>query len=31
VLRFLGVQPLKDGRHPAVGACRVNLSFRKAR
>ena len=30
-LRFHGVQPLKDGRHPALGACRVNLSLRKAR
>jgi alkylated DNA repair protein (DNA oxidative demethylase) len=29
-LRFHGVRPLKDGRHPALGACRVNLSFRKA-
>src|ERR1700732_673960 len=30
-LRFHGLQPLKDGRHPDLGACRVNLSFRKAR
>ncbi len=30
-LRFHGVQPLKDGRHRDLGACRVNLSFRKAR
>jgi alkylated DNA repair protein (DNA oxidative demethylase) len=30
-LRFHGVQPLKEGRHPDLGACRVNLSFRKAR
>src|SRR2546421_281277 len=30
-LRFHGVQPLKDGWHPALGACRVNLSLRKAR
>ena len=30
-LRFHGVQPLKEGRHPELGACRVNLSFRKAR
>ena len=30
-LRFHGVQPLKAGHHPALGACRVNLSFRKIR
>ena len=30
-LRFHGVQPLKEGRHPHLGACRFNLSFRKAR
>jgi len=30
-LRFHGVQPLKEGRHPGLGACRFNLSFRKAR
>lgn len=30
-LRFHGVLPLKEGRHPELGACRVNLSFRKAR
>lgn len=30
-LRFHGVQPLKDGRHPELGSCRINLSFRKAR
>lgn len=30
-LRFHGVQPLKDGRHPDLGAHRINLSFRKAR
>ena len=30
-LRFHGVQALKEGRHPELGACRVNLSFRKAR
>jgi alkylated DNA repair protein (DNA oxidative demethylase) len=29
-LRFHGVQTLKDGQHPALGSCRVNLSFRKA-
>jgi len=30
-LRFHGVLPLKDGRHPLLGSCRVNLSLRKAR
>ncbi len=30
-LRFHGVQPLKPGHHPQLGACRVNLSFRKVR
>ena len=30
-LRFHGVQPLKPGHHPVLGACRVNLSFRKVR
>ena len=30
-LRFHGVQPLKDGPHPDLGAHRINLSFRKAR
>ena len=30
-LRFHGVLPLKDGRHPLLGPCRVNLSLRKAR
>lgn len=25
-----GVKPLKAGEHPATGACRVNLTFRKA-
>jgi DNA oxidative demethylase len=30
-LRFHGVLPLQDGRHPLLGACRVNLSLRKAR
>jgi len=29
-LRFHGVQALKEGQHPLLGACRVNLSFRKA-
>jgi alkylated DNA repair protein (DNA oxidative demethylase) len=28
-LRFHGVQPLKEGHHPMLGACRINLSFRK--
>jgi DNA oxidative demethylase len=27
---FHGVLPLKDGLHPLLGACRVNLTFRKA-
>jgi alkylated DNA repair protein (DNA oxidative demethylase) len=26
-----GVKPLKAGEHPATGACRINLTFRKAR
>ena len=30
-LRFHGVLPLKDGCHPLLGPCRVNLSLRKAR
>jgi len=30
-LRFHGVLPLKDGRHPLLGSCRVNLSLRRAR
>jgi alkylated DNA repair protein (DNA oxidative demethylase) len=30
-LRFHGVQPLAPGHHPLLGACRVNLSFRKVR
>jgi len=29
-LRYHGVQPLEDGRHPLLGGCRVNLTFRKA-
>jgi alkylated DNA repair protein (DNA oxidative demethylase) len=29
-LRFHGVMPLEDGRHPVMGACRINLTFRKA-
>ena len=30
-LRFHGVLPLKEGCHPLLGPCRVNLSLRKAR
>lgn len=29
-LRFHGVLPVSDGHHPATGACRLNLTFRKA-
>lgn len=29
-LHFHGIAPLKDGAHPATGACRINLTFRKA-
>lgn len=29
-LRYHGVMPLKDGRHPLLGAQRINLTFRKA-
>ncbi|WP_374259993.1 alpha-ketoglutarate-dependent dioxygenase AlkB, partial [Zoogloea sp.] len=29
-LTFHGIAPLKDGAHPATGACRINLTFRKA-
>lgn len=29
-LRYHGVMPLKDGEHPLLGRCRVNLTFRKA-
>jgi alkylated DNA repair protein (DNA oxidative demethylase) len=29
-LRYHGVLPLEDGHHPLLGACRVNLSLRKA-
>jgi len=29
-LRYHGVMPLKDGEHPMLGRCRVNLTFRKA-
>ena len=29
-MRFPGVLALKDGEHPALGRCRINLTFRKA-
>lgn len=29
-LRYHGVLPLKTGEHPLLGACRLNLTFRKA-
>jgi len=29
-LRYHGVAPLKEGRHPLTGACRFNLTLRKA-
>jgi len=29
-LRFHGVLPVKDGWHPMTGACRVNVTFRRA-
>jgi alkylated DNA repair protein (DNA oxidative demethylase) len=29
-LRYHGVLPLKEGHHPLVGGCRINLTFRKA-
>lgn len=29
-MRYHGVIPLKDGMHPQLGACRINLTFRKA-
>jgi alkylated DNA repair protein (DNA oxidative demethylase) len=29
-LRFHGVMPLEDGKHPLLGACRFNMTFRKA-
>jgi DNA oxidative demethylase len=29
-LRYHGVLPIKEGQHPLVGACRINLTFRKA-
>lgn len=30
-LHYHGVLPLEDGVHPLTGACRINLTFRKAR
>jgi alkylated DNA repair protein (DNA oxidative demethylase) len=29
-LRYHGVMPLQEGAHPLLGACRINLTFRKA-
>ncbi len=29
-LRYHGILPLKDATHPVLGACRINLTFRKA-
>jgi alkylated DNA repair protein (DNA oxidative demethylase) len=29
-LRYHGVLPLEEGHHPLTGACRINLTFRKA-
>ncbi|MBI4902360.1 MAG: DNA oxidative demethylase AlkB [Acidobacteria bacterium] len=29
-LRYHGVMPLREGNHPLTGACRINLTFRKA-
>lgn len=29
-LRFHGIAPLKPGQYPGVGACRYNLTFRRA-
>lgn len=29
-LHYHGVLPLKEGAHPFMGACRINLTFRKA-
>jgi alkylated DNA repair protein (DNA oxidative demethylase) len=29
-LRYHGVAPLKDGEHPRLGRCRINLTFRRA-
>jgi alkylated DNA repair protein (DNA oxidative demethylase) len=30
-MRFHGVLPVAPGRHPRVGECRINLTFRKVR
>ena len=29
-MRYHGVLPLKEGEHPLLGGCRINLTFRKA-
>jgi DNA oxidative demethylase len=29
-LRYHGVSPLEPGQHPLLGACRINLTFRRA-
>ena len=29
-LAYHGVRPLKAGAHPALGPCRINLTFRRA-
>lgn len=29
-LRYHGVLPIRDGSHPLLGACRINLTFRRA-
>lgn len=29
-LRFHGVQPIQEGSHPLTGACRINLTLRRA-
>jgi alkylated DNA repair protein (DNA oxidative demethylase) len=29
-LHYHGVLPVKEGEHPLTGACRINLTFRKA-
>ena len=30
-MRFHGVLPVPPGRHPRLGECRINLTFRKVR
>lgn len=30
-MRFHGIAPVTEGEHPLLGACRVNLTFRKAK